>query len=130
MIKIENAPTVLEKALAEWRKRETLKRGKTSIRKFAEYLGYSQALVGFWINKNQKISEKALITIAPKLEELLGDEIYKELEIPKPNIYKEYVIKNWENLPDKEQKKIFEIVKKHQTKKGIKNEVHPKESNA
>ena len=114
MVKTDVAPTILERALAEWRKRETLKRGKTSIRKFAEYLGYSQAIVGFWLNKNQKISENAIKNIAPKLAELLGDEIYTELEIEKPNIYKDYVIKNWEKLPEKKQKEIFETVKKYE----------------
>jgi transcriptional regulator with XRE-family HTH domain len=124
MIKIENAPTVLERALAEWRKQETLKRGRTSIRKFADYLGYSQALVGFWLNKKQKISEGALINIAPKLATLLGNEIYKELEITKPNIYKEYAIRNWEKLPEKKQKEITKIIKKY-TNEPTPNEKEP-----
>jgi transcriptional regulator with XRE-family HTH domain len=108
-----DAYELLEKAFAEWRKRETLKREKVSIRKFANYLGYSQALVGFWLNKDQNISENAIVNIAPKLAELLGEEIYEKLEIQKPNLLHQYASTHWENLPEEEQKRIAKIIAKY-----------------
>lgn len=113
MIEIEKTHTILEKAFAEWRKQETLKREKTSIRKFAIFLGYSQAQVGFWLNKKQKISKNALEAILPKLIELLGSEVYTELNIPKPDPYKKYILDHWDKLPPKKQKEIIKTIQKY-----------------
>lgn len=124
---IEKAPIVLEKALAEWRKQETLKREKTSISRFADYLGYSQQAVGFWLNRDRNISEDTLISILPKLVNLLGEEIYEELEIPKPDKLYEYVKENWEETPNEERKKIAKIIEKY-TKKPLPNEQETKTS--
>ncbi len=113
MSKLEKAPALLEQAFAEWRKQETLRRESTSISKFAEFLGYSRAIVGFWLNRDRPISEDALISILPKLAELLGMEIYDELEIPRPNFLHQYVSTHWEKLPPEEQRRIAKTIAKY-----------------
>ncbi|MBI2331701.1 MAG: hypothetical protein HYU84_06005 [Chloroflexi bacterium] len=127
MPNLEKAPELLDQAFAEWRKQETLKRGKTSIGKFAEFLGYSPAAVGFWLNRDRPISEEALITILPKLAELLGEEIYNKLDIPKPDKLFEYVSKNWDEAPIEERQRIAKIIQKY-TNTPIPNDTRPKPS--
>lgn len=124
MPNLSKAPIILEKALAEWRKQETLKKGKTSISKFAEYLGYSQQAVGFWLNRDRNISEEALFTILPKLESLLGIEVYDELEIERPDKLLEFIKGNWNKTPQEEKTKIAKIIEKY-SKASTKNETEP-----
>jgi hypothetical protein len=115
MSKLAKAPSLLERAFAEWRKQETLRRSSTSIGKFADFLGYSRTIVGFWLNGDRPISEDALISILPKLAELLGLEVYDELEIPRPNFLYQFVVAHWDNLPPDEQKRITKIIAKYTT---------------
>lgn len=127
MIKLEKAPAILERALAEWRKEQTLKKGKTSVTQFADYLEYSQSAVSFWLNGNRPISEDALLEIIPKLAELLGEEVYEELEIDKPDNLYEYVKGNWKETSKEDKKKIAQIIQKA-TNKPIPNETERKTS--
>jgi transcriptional regulator with XRE-family HTH domain len=113
MSKIVKAQAFLEKALAEWRKQETLKKGKTSVSKFADFLNYSQTAVSLWLNGDRNISEEALMEILPKLAELLGMEIYDELEIQRPNLLYQYVARHWKNLPPEEQKRVGKTISKY-----------------
>ncbi len=121
MVNLSKAPSILERALAEWRKQETLKRGKTSVSKFAEFLDYSQTAVSLWLNGDRNISEEALIDILPKMVDLLGLEIYDELEIPRPNPLHQYITTHWDQLPEEEQKRISKIVSKY-TKDPVPND--------
>ena len=107
---------ILERALAEWRKVQTLKREKTSISKFADYLGYSQQAVSFWLNGDNEISEQAILKILPKLSELLGLEIYDELNLDRPDVIKNYVNENWNDAPLEERKRIAKIIEKYSSK--------------
>jgi len=111
---------ILERALAEWRKIQTLKREKTSISKFADYLGYSQQAVSFWLNGDNEISEQAILKMLPKLSELLGLEIYDELNLERPDIIQNYVNENWNDAPVEEKKRIAKIIEKY-SKKPIPN---------
>lgn len=121
MPNLDKALNILEKALAEWRKQQTLKQGKISVTAFAEYLGYSQQIVNFWLNKDQPISENAITKIAPKLAELLSNEIYTELEIEKPDILYNYIKDNWKNISKDKKDKIVKVIN-DQTGKPIPNE--------
>lgn len=114
----EKAPLILEKALAEWRKQQTLKREKISISKFADFLGYSQQAVNFWLNRDRPVSEEAIIRIAPKLAELLGTEIYTILELPEPKINLKYLESIWGNLSPKDREKLRKEAEKIVKKKN------------
>lgn len=109
----KTARSVLERALAEWRKRETLNKQKTSLPFFAKYLGYSRPAVSLWLNGDKDISEDALLHMLPKIASLLGLEIYDELEIERPNLLLEYANRHWNNVPLKEQQKIAALISKH-----------------
>lgn len=113
MPKLEKALPILEKALAEWRKQQTLKRGKTSVSKFADFLNYSQSAVSFWLNEDRPISEEALITILPKLAELLGMEVYDELDIPRPDPLLQFINSRWERIPPDKQQKLVEDAERY-----------------
>lgn len=121
MTNLEKAPKVLEQALAEWRKQETLRKGKTSVSKFADFLDYSQTAVSLWLNGDRGISEEAILAILPKLAELLGVEVYDELEVPRPDKIYEYVTDNWNKAPIEEQERIAKIISKY-SKKPLPNE--------
>jgi transcriptional regulator with XRE-family HTH domain len=117
----EKAKLVLENALAEWRKRETLKRERTSISRFADYLGYSQQAVSFWLNGTNPISDEAINKMAPKLAELLGERIYDELQLKKPDLLLDYVTGNWETMSKEKKEKIAKLIEQD-TKRPIPNE--------
>lgn len=121
MANLNKALPILERGLAEWRKQETLRRGKTSVSKFADFLEYSQTTVSMWLNKDRDISEEVLMKILPKLSEILGVEIYDELEIERPDALYQYVIGNWKDTPKEEQERIAKIIEK-ETKRPIPNE--------
>lgn len=120
MANLEKAPALLEQALAEWRKRQTLIKGKTSVSEFANFIEYSQTTVSLWLNGDREITEKALLEILPKLIELLGEDICDELGIKRPDVLYEYVSKNWNEAPIEERKRIAKILEKY-SKKPIPN---------
>ena len=125
MANLNKAPKLLEIALAEWRKRQTLTKGKTSVSEFANFLNYSQTTVSLWLNGDREISEEALLAILSKLTELLGYEIYDELEIPRPDALYEYVNENWKNAPLEERIKVAKIIRKY-SNKPLPNETETK----
>jgi transcriptional regulator with XRE-family HTH domain len=111
---LNKAPTILEKALAEWRKRQTLRKGKISVAEFADFLNYSRSLVGFWLNGDRSVSESALISILPKLADLLGLEVYDELNIPRPDPYLQSINSSWERIPPDKQLQLAEDAKRYE----------------
>lgn len=120
MANLEKAPQILEKALAEWRREQTLKKEKTSVSEFANFLNYSQTTVSLWLNGDREITEKAILEILPKLIEILGVDICDELEIPRPDTLYGYVTENWNDAPIEEKKRIAKIIEKY-SKKPIPN---------
>jgi transcriptional regulator with XRE-family HTH domain len=116
IMNLEKAHEILEKAFAEWRKIQTLKREKISVEEFGNFLGYSQQAVNFWLNKDRPIGENAIIKIAPRLAELLGNKIYKDLGLPEPEENLEYIKKNWNEFTPEERvilrKQAEKIIKK------------------
>lgn len=112
MTEQEIAYKILNEAFAEWTKRQTLIKGSKSTEEFANYLGYSQQAVNFWLNRKNKISERAIDTIAPKLAELLGTEIYKILGLPMPDKSKIELDNIWENLSNEKKSEILKLAKK------------------
>jgi transcriptional regulator with XRE-family HTH domain len=112
MANLSKAHEVLEKAFAEFRKRQTLARGKVSIEEFANELGYKQPTVNQWLNKDRPIGENALIKIAPKIAELLGNEIYKTLGLPMPDESKIELDEIWDNLPEDKKGELLKVAKK------------------
>jgi transcriptional regulator with XRE-family HTH domain len=120
-MKLDLAPKIIERALAEWRKQQTLKKGKTSVTVFADFLNYSQSSVSQWVNGGKAVSEDALIAIAPKLAELLGEEIYDELEIEKPDLMLDYVNNNWKNVSKQKKEKIAKLIEED-TKRPVPHE--------
>jgi transcriptional regulator with XRE-family HTH domain len=108
----EKTREILEKAFAEWRKLQTLKKGKISVSEFGKYLGYSQQAISFWLNKTYPISKEAKLKMAPKFAELLGNEIYEILELPMPDESKTELDNIWENLSNEKKNEILKIAKK------------------
>jgi uncharacterized membrane-anchored protein YjiN (DUF445 family) len=125
MYNLDKAPDILDRAFAEWKKVETLKREKTSVSRFADFLGYSQQSVNFWLHRDRKISEEALITILPKLAELLGENIYDELNVEKPDHLLNYVTNNWKKTSKDKKEKIAKLIEED-TKRPIPNEPRTK----
>lgn len=121
MSNTEKTREILERAFAEWRKLQTLKKGKTSIGEFGKYLGYSQQAVSFWLNKTYPISNEAKLKLAPKFAELLGIEIYKELNLPEPEESLEYIKENWNEFTEEEkeilQKQAEKFVRKRRNER-------------
>jgi len=125
-------PRLLEQALAEWRKQETLKRGSTSLAQFAKYLGYSRPIVWLWISEdNDRYPSKATIEkIAPKLADLLGLEVYDQLNLPRPDPLLEFIISKVDQLTDEQRQSMTDLLEKYIVENEKKKSGNPKLSEA
>jgi transcriptional regulator with XRE-family HTH domain len=104
---------VLEKALIEWRTRQTRQRKSVSLKEFASYLGYSRPIVSQWLNKNKLPSRGTVEVIFPKLVELLGDEAYDILELSHPDPHLTRLINIWHKLPEELRKELADHGEKY-----------------
>jgi len=107
-------PHLLEQALAEWRKQQTLKRKSASLSQFAVFLGYSRPIVSLWMTEgnNRYPSKESIKTIAPKLAEILGLEVYDTLDIPRPDPDLQKINELWPQLPENAREKILKLGEK------------------
>jgi transcriptional regulator with XRE-family HTH domain len=101
-----NIPQALEKALIEWRTRQTRQRKSVSLNEFAAYLGYSRPIVSQWINRDKSPSRGTVELLIPKLVELLGNEAYEILELPIPNPDFQRLSRIWSLIPEEKQHEL------------------------
>lgn len=99
-------PQVLEKALIAYRIRQTQNHGSVSITSFADYLGYSRPMVTLWMNGDRPISYDTLELILPKLQDLIGPEVYEMVEHPKPDPILDYFIESWDGLTENQRMEL------------------------
>lgn len=96
----------LDSKYLQWQ--NDLEQRKTVI-EFADYLEVNRSLLSYWMNGSRDPSEDNLVKLAFKL----GFEIYDVLEKDRPNILYLYVLRNWQNAPQKIQKQLAEIIAKY-----------------
>lgn len=127
-------PYLLEQALAEWRKQQTLKRESTSLSQFAVFLGYSRPIVSLWMTEgnNRYPSKETIKTIAPKLAEILGSEVYDTLDLPRPDPDLQKINELWPHLPKNAQAQILKLgekfAKDNEAEKQKSSKTRPSES--
>ena len=107
---IKNFSGVLEKALIEWRRRQTIARANTSIHTFAKYLGLvSHVTILAWLDKKTEPRIENVNYILPRLEELLGPSVYDDLGLARPSSTDPLlsaIIQNWDQLSLEAQQQI------------------------
>jgi transcriptional regulator with XRE-family HTH domain len=84
---------------------------RKTLYEFAHYLGVSHGTLSFWINGVKKPSEAN----TERLANLLGNEIYDSLDIPRPNPYQQKINRLWEFIPEEIQKMFSEEAEKYET---------------
>jgi hypothetical protein len=90
----------LEKALIEWRTRQTIDRESVSLNVFASHLGFSRPIISQWLDNDKLPSKGTAEIILPKLIELVGDEIYDILEMPRPDPDLKTLTRIWPHLSE------------------------------
>ena len=98
----------LERQFVQWQNQEGKRK---SVADFAAYLGVSQPLLSMWMNGQRRPGPENLKI----LYAVFGASVYDVLGIPRPNPLHEYVSRNWDKLPNREQLKITELVAKYTT---------------
>lgn len=92
----------LKQKYLEWQ----VELGELKTRKdFADYLGVSDQLLGQWFRGKYEPGSRS----AKSLAEKLGDEVYKVLGIPNPEVNE--IVERWNALAPEVRKQIIEIVR-------------------
>ena len=111
-----NIPLAHEKALIEWRTLQTRQRKSVSLNEFAAFLGYSRPIVNQWLNRDKSPSRGTVELLIPKLVELLGNEAYEILELPKPNPDFQRLSRIWSLIPEEKQHELADQGERFATK--------------
>ena len=99
-------PEYLETKFLEW---QTKQGKRKTLEEFAAFLGVSRPLLNMWMNGSRKPGKENVRLLSA----VFGLGIYEILDLPKPDPLYAYTERNWNNLPEKEQKRIAEIVAKY-----------------
>ena len=83
----------LENQYIDWQKSAG---SRKTINEFADFLGVSQPLVSMWMNGKRRPGAENIDALA----EVLGDEIYDLLNIPRPDPDLLSIKKLWAKLPE------------------------------
>lgn len=103
---------ILLSALIEWRKQQTEARESVSLNAFSAFIGASRPIVSKWLNENNDPSHDSLISIAPKLAELLGPSVYDELGLSRPDENLDELKAQYDLVPQDEKDKFLDEVRK------------------
>src|SRR3989304_7193714 len=98
----------LDKKYLEW---QTNEGESKNVSEFADYLDVNRSLLSFWMNGSREPNEENRIKIALKL----GFEVYDVIGMERPNLLYLYTNRNWDNVPEKIQKQIAELISKYST---------------
>lgn len=103
-------PTFSEYLFTKLQEYEKERGKRTSLDKFAEYLGVSRPLVSYWL-KGTKPSLENIQLLAKKF----GPEVYDVLELPRPNPYLQKINQLFEQLTPEHQRQLAEQAEHYQS---------------
>jgi transcriptional regulator with XRE-family HTH domain len=92
-------PNYLTKKFLEW---QTELGARKTLEEFADYLNVSRPLLSFWMNGKRIPNAENLENIS----NILGNEIYDALDLPRPNPHLQKLNRVWEFLPEEIQERI------------------------
>lgn len=96
-------PTFSEYLLSKLQEFEKERGQRTSLDKFAEYIGVSRPLVSYWLKGTIPSLENVQI-----LASKFGPEVYDVLNLPRPNPLLQKINQIFERLSPEHQKKLAE----------------------
>lgn len=97
-------------ALISWRKSQTQKRETVSLNAFAKFLGVSRPAVSQWLNNDRIPEMESLIQIAPRLEELIGPNVYDLLGLARIDPQLDELKEQYDQVPlDKKEQFLSEV---------------------
>lgn len=114
---LEAVKRLMNKRYLEWQQK--LQERKT-ITEFAEYLGFPQSTVSFWMNGARPIRKKEDIE---QLALVIGFEIYDALGKERPDLDLHYIQANWEALDPNAKRILREQAERYaaQNKQRVEN---------
>jgi transcriptional regulator with XRE-family HTH domain len=99
-------PNYLTKKFLEW---QTELGARKTLEEFADYLNVSRPLLSFWMNGKRIPNAENLENIS----NILGNEIYDALDLPRPNPHLQKLNRVWEFLPEEIQERIGAPLHRH-----------------
>lgn len=104
-------PNFSEYLLNKLQEYEKQRGQRTSLDKFAEYLGVSRPLVSYWLKGTIPSLENVQL-----LARKFGPEVYDVLDLPRPNPYLQKITQIFENLSPEHQRKLAEDAELYKVK--------------
>jgi transcriptional regulator with XRE-family HTH domain len=104
-------PTFSEYLFGKLQEFEKNRGRRTSLDKFAEYIGVSRPLVSYWL-KGTKPSLENVQLLAQKF----GPEVYDVLGLPRPNPYLQKISQLFDKLSPDHQRQLAEDAERYETK--------------
>ena len=105
-------PTFSEYLLSKLQEFEKQRGKRTSLDKFAEYIGVSRPLISYWLKGTIPSLENVQI-----LANKFGPEVYDVLGLPRPNPYLQKINRIFERLSPEQQKKLAEDAERYEAKR-------------
>lgn len=105
-----SVPAFSEYLLNKLQEYEKQRGQRTSLDKFAEYLGVSRPLVSYWLKGTIPSLENVQL-----LAKKFGPEVYDVLDLPRPNPYLQKISEIFEGLSPEHQRKLAEDAEQYKT---------------
>lgn len=104
-------PTFSEYLLNKLQEFEKQRGQRTTLDKFAEYLGVKRPILSIWLSGKSQPSLESVRQLAEKL----GPEVYEVLNLPSPNPYLQKISQLFEHLSPEHQRQLAEEAERYQT---------------
>lgn len=114
-------PAFSEYLLSKLQEFEKQRGQRTSLDKFAEYLGVSRPLVSYWLKGTIPSLENVQI-----LARKFGPEVYDVLDLPRPNPYLQKINQLFDRLTPEHQRQLAEDAERYETKNANAKTTSPK----
>lgn len=104
-------PTFSEYLLVKLQEFEKQRGQRTTLDKFAEYLGVKRPILSIWLSGKSKPS----LDSVRQLAEVLGPEVYEVLDLPRPNPYLQKINQLFEYLSPEHQRQLAQDAERYET---------------
>jgi transcriptional regulator with XRE-family HTH domain len=109
-------PTFAEYLLSKLQEFEKQRGKRTSLDKFAEYIGVSRPLVSYWLKGTIPGLENVQI-----LANKFGPEVYDVLGLPRPNPFLQKINQVFDSLSAEHQRKLAELAERYEVNNNEEN---------
>lgn len=106
--------TLLERKFLEWQLETG---GRKSQAEFAQYIGVKRGTLTMWLNGDH-FPERDNVN---KLANVLGNEVYDALDLPRPDPNLQSINYRWPNISPERQRKLAELAQQYEAESHEQN---------